>query len=348
MTPARSQFDSLQGVRAAAAMMVVLFHVKTYTLPVVAGVAAPVWAGWSMGYAGVEIFFVLSGFIMVHVHGREFSLPGRAQAFLRRRIIRIYPFLWVVLIATAFLRLAANGTVPTPWAVVAAFSLWPDFSAPIIEVAWSLSFEMLFYLMFALGLLRLRLGLAAGIVWFGGSALTVISGHQGPGSAFLFSPYNLLFLFGMAAALTYRRLGPRAGAALAGGAALFLAVGLAEAYGLADWAFGWRTVLYGAGATGIIAGLAALDAAGRIATPRWLSFLGDASYAVYLLHIAAMTVTAKVLVAAGLAGALPAWALAALLAAAAAAAGAVAHVAVERPLLAALRRRPAERLGVAP
>ncbi|MCX7889746.1 MAG: acyltransferase [Rhodobacteraceae bacterium] len=345
MTPSRSRFDSLQAVRATAAMMVVLFHVKTYTLPVVAGVATPLWPGLSMGYAGVEIFFVLSGFIMVHVHGTEFGLPGRAQAFLRRRILRIYPFLWVVLAATAILRLAANGTLPTPWAAVAAFTLWPDFDAPIVEVAWSLSFEMLFYLVFALGLWRLKAGLAVGAVWFAGSALTVLTGHQGAGSAFLFSPYNLLFLFGMAAALGCRRLGARAGLALAGGAVLFLGVGLAEAQGAVHWPFGWRSVLYGLGATGIIAGLAALESAGRLATPRWLAFMGDASYAVYLLHIAVMTVTAKVLAAAGLTQALPAWSLVLLLAGAAAAAGGLAHVAVERPLLAALRRRPVEQAG---
>ena len=321
-----------------AALMVVLFHLKVYTLPVVLGNDAPVWAGLSMGYAGVEIFFVLSGFIMVFVHGGEFGQADRVGAFLRKRVVRIYPLLWIMLGMTILLRVATGGEFPSPRAAVSAFLLLPDFSEPVIEVAWSLSFEMMFYLVFALMILNLRLGAVVCGVWFLASAVASLSGYQGWGHGFLLAAYNMLFLFGIVAALGYQRLGPAALPALVAGALVFFTAGQLEAHHVIVWDTSWRTLVYGVGATGIVAGLAALDSAGRVRTPRFLTFLGDASYSIYLVHIMAMTVAARVLKAIGLAD-MPVAVSALALFVAAVLAGAIVHLLVERPMMLYLRKR---------
>nr|WP_108258702.1 acyltransferase family protein [Mangrovicoccus ximenensis] len=156
----------------------------------------------------------------------------------------------------------------------------------------------------------------------------------------LFSPYNLLFPMGMLAAATYRSLSAPAGAALAlCGLALFLAIGLADVTGAADMDHGIRTLIFGAGLASVVAGLAALELHGMLAAPRLLSFLGDASYAIYLVHGVALAVGAKVVLALGINAAAPPWTSFALLILGGVAAGASAHVLVERPLTNALRRR---------
>ena len=54
-------------------------------------------AAFNFGYAGVEFFFVLSGFIMVLVHRRDFGQPSKALVFMRKRVVRIYPIYWLVM-----------------------------------------------------------------------------------------------------------------------------------------------------------------------------------------------------------------------------------------------------------
>ena len=112
----------------------------------------------------------------------------------------------------------------------------------------------------------------------------------------MLSAYNVLFLFCILAALWFRRVTVGgAWIALLARLCLFVGVGLGKVYGYSPLVKEWRTLGFGLGAMGIVAGLAALDAASRIRTLRVLVVLGDASYAIYLLHIMAMTVTAKVL-----------------------------------------------------
>ena len=86
----------------------------------------------------------------------------------------------------------------------------------------------------------------------------------------------------------------------------------------------------------MVAGLAS----GRPPAPRWLSFLGDASYAIYLVHVPVMSAATLVVANLGLQEGVPPALMLALLVATGVAAGAVAHVLVERPLLRAFAGRP--------
>ena len=126
----RKVFTSLQAGRALAALLVVLFHLglivadaKYFEVP---WVATP----FRWGDAGVEFFFVLSGFIIASAHAADISRPARLIPYLQRRMIRIYPPYWIIfaLVSVMALSLAATrATLPTDLGTLAeAWFLLPQ------------------------------------------------------------------------------------------------------------------------------------------------------------------------------------------------------------------------------
>ena len=150
MTNQRSGQAELYGVqmlRAVAALAVVVHH----TLEQSNGAAhrfSPDWLTIS-GASGVDIFFVLSGFIMLHVSFRGTDAPPTPGAFLLRRATRIYPFYWLCCLGV--LTISAMGFLATHHfpasRVVAALLLLPGDT--ILGVSWTLVYEVYFYLLFA-------------------------------------------------------------------------------------------------------------------------------------------------------------------------------------------------------
>ncbi len=99
MTKANTQLDALTGMRGIAAWFVVLYHIRA-AFPE----SVPHWivATLSKGYLAVDLFFVLSGFVMWLTYGDKFQKDGLAAApqFLWRRIARIYPLHFLIILAT--------------------------------------------------------------------------------------------------------------------------------------------------------------------------------------------------------------------------------------------------------
>lgn len=333
------KLDGLQAGRAIAAFMVVIFHANVYTLPTALYQGRGAGPVFSMGYAGVEYFFVLSGFIMLLVHRKDFGVPRRAWRFVARRVIRIYPIYWLVLTALVAMYFAFPALGPDyardPSAIATSYLLLPTPQPPILELAWTLRHEMLFYLVFVLAIVDLRLGIGVFAAWMAACAFGLAAdfGHYLTG--FLFSPYNILFLFGMVAATQFSRVGTGlARVLLAAGLAAFLAVGLSEVFGLVRWELGPRTICYGLAAMAMVTGLAA----GAVPIPRILVLFGDASYSLYLVHIPAMSLFVKIAVRIGAPWGLPPLAMLVVLVVFCAVAGLAMHLIVERPLLAFLSR----------
>lgn len=330
------RLDGIQMGRAIAALMVVVFHANVFYLPdrlYDGGNVSPV---LDMGYSGVEFFFVLSGFIMYLVHRRDFGRPERAKRFLWKRLVRIYPLLWFVSGGAIMLAtLSPDASRPVnAWTTFTVMTLWPTPQELLLTPAWTLQHEMLFYLMFMLFIVNLRLGLAIFLLWVAGCAVMAVSGSAEFPLSFLFAARNLLFAFGLLAGVVVARSGSRlARLALLCGAALFLFVGVSEAYDLV-WDFSLRTVAYGVGASLMVVGLAGE------ALPPWrpLVFLGDASYSVYLVHVPAMSVATAVLVAIGAPWGLQPLVMFVLLCCIGTFAGIVVHLIVERPVLRFLRK----------
>jgi len=116
----------------------------------------------NFGMAGVDIFFVISGFIMVYVtHKWTAGAAKHIPEFLSSRALRIYPLYWIVslpLLGLYLLRpdLVFSASVWNEPNLLKSFLLWPDVAYPLLEIGWTLIHEMSFYLIFALILIAPR------------------------------------------------------------------------------------------------------------------------------------------------------------------------------------------------
>ena len=204
-----SQIDGLQALRAIAVILVAWLHISDY-LHLYGAPQLP-----NLGVFGVDIFFVISGFILSSVAMREREQPGGKTMwrFLSRRLIRIYPVYWIFALLAMF-RLWRSGQLFAQ-SYLAAFFLLPPLQYPDIPLlntfAWTLIFEMTFYFLLALLLLRtvkfapyaLMLVLCACV---GGGALM---GIRRPILVILCNPILLEFVFGALIAVIYRGTGKR-------------------------------------------------------------------------------------------------------------------------------------------
>src|SRR5487761_2014894 len=161
--------DKLTGIeagRGVAAMLVVGVHARD---PLFKNFGVPVPLGdlFFFGHAGVDFFFVLSGFIIMHVHASDIGRPGRLGHYLQRRFTRIYPFYWIVLLLTV-LALALSSrpdAFPSIPYITSSALLLPGGGAPVVPVAWTLKNEVVFYAVFSVLILHRNLGLVLLGVW---------------------------------------------------------------------------------------------------------------------------------------------------------------------------------------
>lgn len=216
------RLDSLQRLRGIAALLVVLVHGFDLVdrVPEWRSSIAPYWLINDFGASGVDLFFVLSGFVMTLGLEREGG-PDRWRAFLVARALRILPLFWVMNIVMVILLQASPG-----WQSVAnAASVLPvadagAFDFPPLWVGWTLAFEFGFYLMVALAMGRSRPVLAL-LIMVGAASLTgLVLRPALPILQVLFNPILIEFGFGVLACLAWRR-GVPAGVRLAS-----LAIGL--------------------------------------------------------------------------------------------------------------------------
>jgi exopolysaccharide production protein ExoZ len=145
---------SIQYLRGIAAMMVVWFH-SAEQLPAVS-VRVPS----TFGNSGVDLFFVISGFIMVVTTSGQSISPVE---FMRRRVIRVAPLYWILTLAmvvvAAFAPQLFRTLIVTPLTLIESLFFIPHWSLsfpgmawPLLVPGWTLNFEMFFYLLFALAI----------------------------------------------------------------------------------------------------------------------------------------------------------------------------------------------------
>jgi peptidoglycan/LPS O-acetylase OafA/YrhL len=313
-TPSRRpDLPALTSLRFFAALWVAFFHIE------VLGLAQHGFAWYralsQIGYAGVSFFFVLSGFILVYVYsGRE--MPK--LRFLQARFARIYPAYFFALIVTLpgflnnipYLRhihRAILALISYPLLLQAWF---PSILLVWNPVAWSLSVELIFYLLFPFILPRLdKLNIRGILVWIGSSWLAslLITGSyvflRPDGVAHATSLDNDLFwlgvvklnplarlpefLLGMGFGALFLRARPRVRTwpILAGATAIAAVVALRSAIPYPVLHTGLLALAFGL----IIFGFATRPPTGLLASPP-LILLGEASYSFYLLHTAPLLV----------------------------------------------------------
>jgi exopolysaccharide production protein ExoZ len=266
---------SLQILRFAAALMVVYFHAEEVAFVATGSSGFIPHDLASMGRAGVDIFFVLSGVVISRT-----AQGLTASQFTWRRIRRIMP-MYLVCCVPAFLIAGKTGF---GWReVLASLLLWPAtdvMTVPLLPVAWTLCFEMLFYACVA-KILHDRRWL---YILLGLYGVAFVLRPLGPVFQFLGNPLILEFLFGVAIARAPMSRPCRWGIPI-GFAALALAgpLHIAPTGGDIDFLKGeegvQRVLVYGLPAALIVYGAMQIKARESVWT-----YLGDASYTLYLAH----------------------------------------------------------------
>ena len=295
------QLYGIQVLRALAALMVAVHHVQgdagflaaragtvftpSHTLP------------WT---AGVDLFFVISGFIMVHSSARLFDRPEGARLFIARRIARIVPLYWAATTLFLLVLLASpallNSEVPSLGQIAASYLFWPLANAagelqPIYSLGWTLNYEMLFYVLFGAALLAPG-WLVVPLVCVALAGLVGAQALAGPlplPFGFWGQPIVLEFAAGMAVGLL-RRNGLRLDGRLrwlmtAAGIALFV---IASGDGWAQTSWGAVALRGPAALLLVTAAACGRNVTAPSALERALAVVGDASYALYLVHPFAM------------------------------------------------------------
>lgn len=340
----------VQALRGIAACGVVACHMVAYETKYLAGPA--VMPAVSLyGMAGVDLYFVLSGFIITTMCVGRFGRRGEARRFLKRRFLRIYPTYWVWCAAVLAVFLVQPGMVNSSHGrpdVLRSVLLLPQQNLPLILVGWTLVYEVFFYLLFAAALRWLReiqlpwaLALWAAAVIVGQSIL--MPTRTQPWLHMIVSPLLLEFIMGCGVALYVDRcsrtvaiisLALGVGGCVAGTFAL-MALGV-------PFPLGWgRVLIYGTAAALVVAGIVGLERRGGCWIPRPIVGLGDASYSLYLSHVPVIAV-AGLLLRRLLVSPSPAMHVVALAGtfAMAVAGGVVSFRLIERPLLHLLRNQP--------
>jgi peptidoglycan/LPS O-acetylase OafA/YrhL len=334
------QLDGVQFGRGVAACLVALYHGgRMLMLPQYVGHGTWVKSLFTFGNAGVDFFFVLSGFIIFHVHRRDIGHPGRVGHYLWRRVTRIYPMYWVVTaLVILMLLLKRDWATLAPGHVVTSLLMLPYPVEPLLGVGWTLTHEVLFYAVFAVLILSRRIGMLLVLAWLGLTAVALAAPSGLILVQFLADPFHLEFLFGALAALAFSRSRSRlAGRVALIGVALFLATGALVDLGRLTGNEPLCRILFGGASALVLYGVSVSEREGWLRIPRWAAFLGAASYSIYLVHTLFIGFAARILFKIPLAHDLPN--LSTLLAVGVAiAAGCLAYRLVEWPLQNAVRR----------
>jgi peptidoglycan/LPS O-acetylase OafA/YrhL len=321
----RTTINSLQAGRGLAAMAVVFHHAGVYVSEQAGGLPGPFASAMSYGYLGVDFFFVLSGFIIYHTNSWRVSRPGWLRDYTQSRLTRIYLPYWPIglAIAVAYTLLPQISRGDRQWEWFSTLTLLPAPGLPALSVAWTLQHEILFYALACLMLWSGRV-LLGSMIWAAAILLLLPFGFsQEPG----ISPIDLEFLFGIAGAWCLSEGRARRPWLLSAiGAVLLVAFFMTPANRV-------YSVVFGLGLAFILLPVVRLEESGRLRIAAPFVLFGNASYAIYLIHLPILSVLVRVgrgmdpilLVLVGVA--------------VSAAAGIAYHKLLELPVLNAVRRR---------
>ena len=308
---------SLQALRAVAALLVLWSHsidgAELFSAP-----NQGHFFHWEhFGPSGVDIFFVISGFIVSLVAARAgvSERVDRRRAslhFLVRRITRVFPLYWILTVAMVLEgTLGRHGIEWQNVAWIPTLFLLPSAhypaAAPLLALGWTLMFEMYFYFVLTLFLFLSPRFLVRNTVLFLSAAVGVgaLVGIRRPWLVIGMNPMLLEFVFGCGLGIVFHRTrhraaalrGPGAWIAAIGGIALLSTIFLG--YGSASDAFHilagsdcWlRVGVWGAPSALLVGGMLLWNPAMLSPPARLLVFLGDASYSIYLCTMPARAVT---------------------------------------------------------
>ena len=259
------------------------------------------------GVSGVDLFFVISGFVMVTITREKFRKPMEALKFIYHRVIRIYPVYWIysVLVLIVFLIQPSwvNSAQGNQVDIVSSFLLLPSNNLPLVNVGWSLVHEVYFYLFFFLIMLlipewflALTLTLWAGVLVFAHIFCELNNLYLN----FVFHPLTLEFIGGCFLAIFYYhyeiKCNRKVLLVIAVVNFILLIAGhevahiISAVYTSAWW---WRILTFGVPSLLIVHCFVHLERDAYI-LPKWLIAIGDASYSIYLSHVLVLSALGRI------------------------------------------------------
>jgi exopolysaccharide production protein ExoZ len=291
------RLEGVQIGRAVAALSVLVSHVLHKETLDYARAAESIFP-W---YFGVDLFFVISGFMMVTSSDRLFGSPGAWKYFALRRVERIVPLYWLFVSLAVVALFVAPQEMSHPdidWVQIAySYLFYPGFVrsdghiSPVLALGWTINYEVFFYAVFCL-LLRFRQVTAVGVLTavFGVLALAnSVVPKSWSAVQFWTNPIILEFVLGALLGLAFSH-GARIGAVAAGGLVMAGLVGASWAANGVDAATqlgqAWsRPLGLGLPALLIVAALVLWRPLNKSSPwTTWLVKLGDSSYSLYLSH----------------------------------------------------------------
>jgi exopolysaccharide production protein ExoZ len=318
--------EALQVMRALAALLVVVHH----------SISGKEWMDTSplnafdFGAIGVQVFFVISGYIICRVGSRE-----DFWKFSYSRITRVVPIYWFFTALFLVSKLTVSGFSELPGAGEVAASLLfvphyssfrPDQIWPVLIPGWTLNYEMFFYGLFAAGILIGRPAIFSVAAIVASIGLGYLLADAGVLFKFLANPVTLFFVLGVLIAKFEVAIPKRPVFALVG----ILIWGLSDPAPL-DPTLKFLAAYASAGM--ILLGALSVKGGGASPAMRFLQSLGDASYSLYLSHTIVLAVVYKVLARLNLSGYFEFSIVVCVGLAASIAGGFISYWVIERPLM---------------
>jgi exopolysaccharide production protein ExoZ len=349
----------IQYARGIAALLVVLFH-NEFTVHKYFG-SYPTNGFFTGGHSGVEFFFILSGFIIYRSHWSDFSRPEQIVPFLLKRAIRVFPVFWLIVIPMGLMMLAdtslgADRQLDVPKFVMDLL-LIPRDGTLVLNPAWTLQHEMIFYLVFGAFILNFRFGLVVFSAWQLTCLAALLFGLVPQNYLLLSNKFVGFFNFGFALGMIIAVLDNRlvlSDYRIAISSAFYMAIGLllgmfyleATRHEFAYPAV--STLVYFALYATVLLYLVAIPIRMPNVLASVLGALGNASYAMYVSHLLVASIVVKAVFALRLAPVMSALAVYVLTVLAAVASSLLIYRFFEEPVLAFLRRQLLDRRDAPP
>lgn len=301
---AAGKLKAIQALRGIAVLGVVAFHSLTIEKKYSNGDSfLPTL--FQIGQSGVDLFFVISGFVMITVSHNRFGSANQALRFLWNRVTRIYPTYWFYFFVTLGIFLlrpdlvnASQGNQADLWS---SFFLTPSERLPLVMVAWSLIHELWFYMVFAILIFfNEKILVPALVIWLMIVLFVNLFIDTPSNFAWLriaFHAYAAEFILGALAAILLRSDCSRSLSQKRSWLLLSLSIfGLALAFSstLLDSQNLDRALAFGASYSGVVITLVRLEHLGKIKIPQLFEGIGDISYSIYLSHILVLSAIGRI------------------------------------------------------
>jgi peptidoglycan/LPS O-acetylase OafA/YrhL len=250
---------------------------------------------FNFGGSGVDFFFVLSGFIILYIHQSDIGNRSKLKSFFIKRITRIYPIYWVILTlklsASLFFAYDIDTSQRNILEILKAYLLFPQsreiLSTSFLGVSWTLSYEVLFYIIFGLLIaLKPKLSFPIISIWLLLTFTHFIGIFDFPKDSlmlnFIFEEHNLEFFLGCVAAfIVSKHKIPQEMALISLGAFLYTLGAINYYYKVIEIS---PVISFGIPSMLLVIGSTSLEMRKHVHVNDFLIYIGNASYSIYLMH----------------------------------------------------------------